>query len=954
MTESIHRTNTRDKMATGGADEVAEEAKPVEPPMPWEIRKKQLCLAIVQNTVFSTSMTILTVYALFGDDIKMLSTEKTADDYFNVVICVTMFMFCVEIVLQSIGKDGYYGGFFFWLDLISTLSLPLDMTWVTDLLFASSEEGSGEEQAGMARAGRASRAGTRAGRIIRVIRLVRLIRIVKLYKHSQERLKRQREKKEGGVAPGEDADGHVLDSDDADGGGGTESRVGKKLSELTTRRVIIVVLLLMCSAPILDPKNWRMDFPASSEHGGEAIAHRWESFQQVALSNGLDPQNLPAFSKDNLTGIDLLHQRGLYERALVFFVGFHHKGSKWMTDPDSGRQQYGSVLLWLKAPLALTPDESVGPFQESVDGKCHLVWKGRAPLQAPHDMSIPCETGTALMDQAQIRSGVTMDTDEKSDKPYELLRRAERDVVIAHPELKFYFDRRYMSMIDALCSISQTVFICFVLCVGALMFSKDANDLVLNPIERMVNKMDKIRDNPLAATRLGDANEQAKENEANKEKEKGKLKKKKQKAEPLETQMLEKTIIKLGGLLALGFGEAGAEIIGQNIKGSDMSFLGRKMLGIFGFCDIRNFTDATEVLQDQVMVFVNQIAEIVHSIVDQYSGAANKNIGDAFLLVWRLSDLEQSSFWKLQFEDKEKKSLTRRQSRLSQLKNSKNPEEPVSPKTVPKVSKQKEQQIMQQVISKMTDMALMSFIKIIVSINKSAVLAEYRTHEGLCRRMPGYKVKMGFGLHLGWAIEGPIGSEFKIDASYLSPNVNMASRLEAATKQYGTPMLLSGFFVERLTPESRKYCRRIDCVRVKGSKQPVEMWVVDMDTDRLKVQAEEEKQVIRSKFKKRQLREAAKTRMWIPSYTIHSQFETDADLMNVREPFTEEFLTLFADGYLKYEKGDWQGAREIFAQTQTMLGLAPDGPSVTLLGVMKEHFFISPENWQGCRDLTEK
>jgi hypothetical protein len=29
------------------------------------------------------------------------------------------------------------------------------------------------------------------------------------------------------------------------------------------------------------------------------------------------------------------------------------------------------------------------------------------------------------------------------------------------------------------------------------------------------------------------------------------------------------------------------------------------------------------------------------------------------------------------------------------------------------------------------------------------------------------------------------GSEFKIDASYLSPNVNMASRLEAATKQVG-------------------------------------------------------------------------------------------------------------------------------------------------------------------------
>jgi len=69
---------------------------------------------------------------------------------------------------------------------------------------------------------------------------------------------------------------------------------------------------------------------------------------------------------------------------------------------------------------------------------------------------------------------------------------------------------------------------------------------------------------------------------------------------------------------------------------------------------------------------------------------------------------------------------------------------------------------------------------------------KYRTHPKLVERMPNYTVKMGFGLHVGWAIEGAIGSEFKIDASYLSPNVNMASRLEAATKQYGVPILISG------------------------------------------------------------------------------------------------------------------------------------------------------------------
>jgi len=65
---------------------------------------------------------------------------------------------------------------------------------------------------------------------------------------------------------------------------------------------------------------------------------------------------------------------------------------------------------------------------------------------------------------------------------------------------------------------------------------------------------------------------------------------------------------------------------------------GLKLVCIFGFCDIRCFTDATEVLQEGVMLFVNEIGEIIHKLVDEYSGAANKNIGDAFLLVWRLQE----------------------------------------------------------------------------------------------------------------------------------------------------------------------------------------------------------------------------------------------------------------------------------------------------------------------------
>ena len=42
------------------------------------------------------------------------------------------------------------------------------------------------------------------------------------------------------------------------------------------------------------------------------------------------------------------------------------------------------------------------------------------------------------------------------------------------------------------------------------------------------------------------------------------------------------------------------------------------------------------------MIFVNNIGEIVHSMVDRYHGAANKNIGDAFLLVWKIIENKYS------------------------------------------------------------------------------------------------------------------------------------------------------------------------------------------------------------------------------------------------------------------------------------------------------------------------
>jgi hypothetical protein len=56
-----------------------------------------------------------------------MATMKPADTYFDVFTSLALLSFILEIVLTVIAKDDYIFGFFFWLDVISTVSLILDI-----------------------------------------------------------------------------------------------------------------------------------------------------------------------------------------------------------------------------------------------------------------------------------------------------------------------------------------------------------------------------------------------------------------------------------------------------------------------------------------------------------------------------------------------------------------------------------------------------------------------------------------------------------------------------------------------------------------------------------------------------------------------------------------------------------------------------------------------------------
>merc|ERR1712100_399903 len=112
--------------------------------------------------------------------------------------------------------------------------------------------------------------------------------------------------------------------------------------------------------------------------------------------------------------------------------------------------------------------------------------------------------------------------------------------------------------------------------------------------------------------------------------------------------------------------------------------------------------------------------------------------------------------------------------------------------------------------------------------NNDGTFASFVAHPKMLKKFGPFKVRMGFGLHIWWAIEGAIGSKYKIDASYLSPNVNMSARLEAATPQFQTSILVSVWFYNELSASARRYCRMVDRICVVGSKIPMEIWTVDV------------------------------------------------------------------------------------------------------------------------------
>jgi hypothetical protein len=474
---------------------------------------------------------LFTIWALFSDDIKMLSTTNDADPGFSIAIIIIQFFFFLEIIICSLCIERYFLGFFFWLDLISVVSLLLDIHWIYEIIIDQLQLNY-KNQIGSHT--RTAKMGSRAIKILRVVRLIRIVRITKIYKLTE----------------------NLKNENDNDLGTSEHSKVGKKLSEATMRRVIILVLAMILGIIIFNP-NFYFNEITSIEFG----------IRMFNDYSSIDDNGLKVIFDNYITS----HNNSTCPILYLSVPNFTY-----------GNPNYS---------LLLRDDEKI----EVVDDCSNLI------------------SNNSNLD----------------------------------PRCYALFDNRIESRLTAELNIAKTLMVGLILFLGSFCFSNESNTYVLQPLDSMIKKLKKISKNPMRGMQeieIEEYFEILKQLELKNKNYLCSCSQTNDYSKDVETIILDKTIVKIGSLLSMAYGESGSKFIEKYLQddGPNMELYnnspGEKIYGIYCFLNLIYYKDIIDSLKDQYSVLLNLIFEVISEITLDYGVYTIKNLGDGILLVWKINE----------------------------------------------------------------------------------------------------------------------------------------------------------------------------------------------------------------------------------------------------------------------------------------------------------------------------
>jgi hypothetical protein len=564
----------------------------------------------------------------------------------------------------------------------------------------------------------------------------------------------------------------------------------------------------------------------------------------------------------------------------------------------------------------------------------------------------------------------------------------------------------YTHSTEASAMLSFLLQLCLLLTILAslVLLRHDAEHLVLRPLRSMLKIVARYAKNPLAQGAFAERDQMSIVSDTESDQSLDDDASDGDGFGTYETEQLISAVSKITDLLRKCWGVAGADIISTNLASREGELAevfnptvpGKSVYALFAFAAINGFDHALKCLAGDVMILINDVAQVLHGEVFRWgfgdSGQCNKNLGNAFLMVFRIGlvkevveKLEEAT--RVVFSTSEVKKVNARKRSREKLPSharkastdSFNPMDrlrtaPNSYSGLKSAEKPKRRDSMADAmqlslqslpgISTFTDRAVIGMLKSFAGIHRDKKLLSWSRDFRLSAGVGAWSVNMIFGMDAGWAVEGAVGSEYKIDATYLSPHVNMASRMMSACKHYGVTILLSEAVQELMSEQAKSRLRNLDRVTVKGSTQVQNIYTYDARSTGadffLYSRSDEQADLEAERYQ---------PNIWYD----------DQDLKAMRHHLTDDFEQEFMTGMKYYYEGSWpeaierlEKANEIMVEAAMEEGYlhdemdnspdrkelyrteTADGPCKYLINFMKSQGSKAPPNWAGWHPLLSK